>query len=410
MKNFSKIINTCQFSKKKDLKKILSLGFLPGVNQMFKIDSNKNSELFFPTNLVFSPSSQLFQIDNIVDKKILFPKSYPYTSSTTKILRENFEDLYNETYDLLKLEKKDLVVDIGSNDGNLLKRFKDCRVLGVTPEKIGYKAIKDGIPTIINYFDKRVVNQIIKKHGKAKVITATNVFAHIDKIDELVKNILKLMKPDGVFVNESHYFLSLVETLQYDTIYHEHLRYYTVTSLKNIFNKHGLKIIKVKNIKTHGGSIRVYATKNKNLIAHKSVSIALKKEKKYLSKKNLELFKTKVLKSKIVLLEKIKKIKFKNQKIFAVGAPSRATTLVNYVGINEEMVDYICEIKGSHKIGHYLPGTRIPIMPEEIIFKKKPQYLLLLSWHISKELIKNLKKKGYKGKFIIPLPHPRITN
>ena len=408
MKKISKIINRCQFSNKKDLIRVLSLGFLPGVNQMQKVGSYKNFEYFFPTNLVYSPSSKLFQIDNIVDKKILFPKSYPYTSSTTKILRENFEDLYHETHNLIKLEKKDLVVDIGSNDGNLLKRFKDCKILGVTPEKIGYKAIKEGVPTIINYFDRQVVNKIIKKIGKAKVITATNVFAHIDKIDELIKNILKLMKPDGVFVSESHYFLSLVETLQYDTIYHEHLRYYTVTSLKNIFNKYGLKIIKVKNIKTHGGSIRVYATKNKAFKVHKSVKIALKKEKKYLSKKNLKIFKSKVLKSKIDLLEIIKKIKYKNHNIFAVGAPSRATTLVNYVGINEEMVDYICEIKGSHKIGHYLPGTKIPIMPEEFIFKKKPQYLLLLSWHISKELIKNLKSKGYKGKFIIPLPKIKI--
>ena len=206
------------------------------------------------------------------------------------------------------------------------------------------------MPTIINYFDRQVVNKIIKKIGKAKVITATNVFAHIDKIDELIKNILKLMKPDGVFVSESHYFLSLVETLQYDTIYHEHLRYYTVTSLKNIFNKYGLKIIKVKNIKTHGGSIRVYATKNKAFKVHKSIKKALKKEKKYLSKKNLKIFKSKVLKSKIDLLEIIKKIKFKNHNIFAVGAPSRATTLVNYVGINEEMVDYICEIRVHIKL------------------------------------------------------------
>ena len=408
MKKISKIIDKCQFSNKKDLIRVLSLGFLPGVNQMQKVGSYKNFEYFFPTNLVFSPSSKLFQIDNIVDKKILFPKSYPYTSSTTKILRENFKDLYFETNSLVNLEKKDLVVDIGSNDGNLLKRFKDCKILGVTPEKVGYKAIKEGVPTIINYFDKKVVNKIIKTFGKAKVITATNVFAHIDKIDELIKNILKLMKPEGVFVSESHYFLSLVETLQYDTIYHEHLRYYTVTSLKNIFNKYGLKIIKVKNIKTHGGSIRVYATKNKNFKVHKSVQITLKKEKKYLSKKNLNLFKSRVLKSKIDLLEIIKKIKSKNLNIYAVGAPSRATTLVNYVGINEDMVDYICEIKGSHKIGHYLPGTKIPIMPEEIIFKKKPQYLLLLSWHISKELIKNLKSKGYKGKFIIPLPKIKI--
>ena len=374
---------------------------------MQKVGSYKNFEYFFPTNLVFSPSSKLFQIDNIVDKKILFPKSYPYTSSTTKILRENFKDLYFETNSLVNLEKKDLVVDIGSNDGNLLKRFKDCKILGVTPEKVGYKAIKEGVPTIINYFDKKVVNKIIKTFGKAKVITATNVFAHIDKIDELIKNILKLMKPEGVFVSESHYFLSLVETLQYDTIYHEHLRYYTVTSLKNIFNKYGLKIIKVKNIKTHGGSIRVYATKNKNFKVHKSVQITLKK-KKNIYQKNLNLFKSRVLKSKIDLLEIIKKIKSKNLNIYAVGAPSRATTLVNYVGINEDMVDYICEIKGSHKIGHYLPGTKIPIMPEEIIFKKKPQYLLLLSWHISKELIKNLKSKGYKGKFIIPLPKIKI--
>ena len=155
MKKFSKIINSCQFSKKRDLVKVLSLGFLPGVNQMFKINSGKNSEIFFPTNLVYSPSSSLFQIDNIVDKEILFPKSYPYTSSTTKILRDNFRNLYEETNRLFKLKKDDLIVDIGSNDGNLLKKFKNCRVLGVTPEKIGYKAIKDGIPTIINYFNKK---------------------------------------------------------------------------------------------------------------------------------------------------------------------------------------------------------------------------------------------------------------
>ena len=183
MKKISKIIDKCQFSNKKDLIRVLSLGFLPGVNQMQKVGSYKNFEYFFPTNLVFSPSSKLFQIDNIVDKKILFPKSYPYTSSTTKILRENFKDLYFETNSLVNLEKKDLVVDIGSNDGNLLKRFKDCKILGVTPEKVGYKAIKEGVPTIINYFDKKVVNKIIKTFGKAKVITATNVFAHIDKID-----------------------------------------------------------------------------------------------------------------------------------------------------------------------------------------------------------------------------------
>ena len=408
MKKYSKIITKCQFSKNKDLQTVLSLGFLPGVNQMHKINSNHNFEYFFPTNLVYSPSSELFQIDNIVNKKILFPKNYPYTSSTTKILRKNFENLYKEIKDAYGLNMNDLVVDIGSNDGNLLRRFKNCKVLGVTPEKIGYLAIKSGIPTIIDYFNKKVVSKIKKKYGKPKIVTATNVFAHIDNLDELLKNILKLIGTDGIFVSESHYFLSLVKTLQYDTIYHEHLRYYTVRSLKNIFKKYGMKIIKVKKINTHGGSIRVYATKNKKYSVDKTVNKALIEEKKILSEKNIKLFCNKVFESKINLLNILRKIKDKNNNIYAVGAPSRATTLVNYVGITKDIVDCICEVKGSHKINHYLPGTRIPIVSEEKIFKKKPKYLLLLSWHISKELIRNLKKKGYKGKFIIPLPSPKV--
>ena len=408
MKKYSKIITKCQFSKNKDLQTVLSLGFLPGVNQMHKINSNHNFEYFFPTNLVYSPSSELFQIDNIINKKILFPKNYPYTSSTTKILRKNFENLYREIKDAYGLNMNDLVVDIGSNDGNLLRRFKNCKVLGVTPEKIGYLAIKNGIPTIIDYFNKKVVSKIKKKYGKPKIVTATNVFAHIDNLDELLKNILKLIGTDGIFVSESHYFLSLVKTLQYDTIYHEHLRYYTVRSLKNIFKKYGMKIIKVKKINTHGGSIRVYATKNKKYYVDKTVNKALIEEKKFLSKKNIKLFCNKVFESKINLLNILRQIRNKNNNIYAVGAPSRATTLVNYVGITKDIVDCICEVKGSHKINHYLPGTRIPIVSEEKIFKKKPKYLLLLSWHISKELIRNLKKKGYKGKFIIPLPSPKV--
>ena len=409
MKVFSKIINKCQFSQKKDLVNILSLGFLPSVNQMHKINSKRSFENFFPTNLVYSPSSKLFQIDNIVNKKILFPKSYPYTSSTTKILRENFKNLYEETNKIFKLKKEDLVIDIGSNDGNLLEKFKNCKVLGITPEKIGLQAIKKGIPTIIDYFTSKSANKILTKYGKAKVITATNVFAHIDDIDEVIINIKKLLKKNGIFISESHYFLSLVKTLQYDTIYHEHLRYYTILSLKNIFNKYNLKIIKVKKIPTHGGSIRVYVTRKsfkfKNCL---SVNLAIKEEKKYLSQTKLKKFRDKVLISKVNLFSKLQNLKEKNKKIFGIGAPSRATTLVNFVGLNENILDCICEIKGSHKINHFLPGTRIPIFQEDIIYKQKPDYLLLLSWHISRELIANFKKKGYKGKFIIPLPNVKI--
>ena len=406
----SRTIQKCQFSNKKDLKLIISLGYLPPVNKFLKINSINSQSVFFPTELVYSPSSKLVQLSTIVNKSVVFPRSYPYTSSTTKILRDNFAELSNECEKLIDFNSKDLIVDIGSNDGNLLSNFKKIRRLGVTPENIGKLAIKKGIPTLLKYFDKKTAKLIKKKHGKAKIITATNVFAHIDNITELMHNVLTVLKDDGVFVTESHYLMPLIKDLQYDTIYHEHLRYYSLTSLKNIFDKFKLEIIHAKEIPTHGGSIRVYVAKKNNYKKSKIVKKILNKEKKLLNWKKFLEFRDQVVSSKLQLLALIKKIKEKKKSIYGVGAPSRATTLVNYTGLTKEIVDCICEVNNSYKVGHYMPGTNIPVVSEKIIFKKKPEYLLLLSWHISKELINSLRKKGYKGKFIVPLPSPRIID
>jgi len=406
----SKNNQKCQFSNKKDLKLIISLGYLPPVNEFLKINSINSQSIFFPTDLVYSQSSKLVQLSTIVNKSIVFPKSYPYTSSTTKILRDNFAELSNECEKLINFNSKDLIVDIGSNDGNLLSNFKKIRRLGVTPENIGKLAIKKGIPTLLKYFDRNTANLIQKKYGKAKIITATNVFAHIDNITELMKNVLKVLKNDGVFVTESHYLMPLIKDLQYDTIYHEHLRYYSLTSLKNIFDKFKLEIIHAKEIPTHGGSIRVYVAKKNNYKKSKLIKKILNKEKKLLNKKKFLEFRDRVVASKLQLLTVIKKIKDKKRLIYGVGAPSRATTLVNYTGLTKEIIDCICEVKNSYKVGHYMPGTNIPVVSEDIIFKKKPDYLLMLSWHISKDLIKIFKKKGYKGKFIIPLPKVKILS
>jgi hypothetical protein len=406
----AKTTQKCQFSNKKDLKLIISLGYLPPVNKFLKINSINSQSVFFPTELVYSPSSKLVQLSTIVNKSVVFPRSYPYTSSTTKILRDNFAELSNECEKLIDFNSKDLIVDIGSNDGNLLSNFKKIRRLGVTPENIGKLAIKKGIPTLLKYFDRKTANLIKKKHGKAKIITATNVFAHIDNIIELMHNVLTVLKDDGVFVTESHYLMPLIKDLQYDTIYHEHLRYYSLTSLKNIFDKFKLEIIHAKEIPTHGGSIRVYVAKKNNYKKSKIVKKILNKEKKLLNWKKFLEFRDQVVSSKLQLLALIKKIKEKKKSIYGVGAPSRATTLINYTGLTKEIVDCICEVNNSYKVGHYMPGTNIPVVSEKIIFKKKPEYLLLLSWHISKELINSLRKKGYKGKFIVPLPSPRIID
>ena len=406
----SKTNQKCQFSNKKDVNLIISLGYLPPVNEFLKINSINSQSVFFPTDLVYSNSSKLVQLSTIVNKSVVFPKSYPYTSSTTKILRDNFAELSNECKKLINFNSKDLIIDIGSNDGNLLSNFKNIKRLGVTPENIGKLAIKKGIPTLLKYFDRSTANLIQKKFGKAKIITATNVFAHIDNITELMKNVLKVLKNDGVFITESHYLMPLIKDLQYDTIYHEHLRYYSLTSLKNIFDKFKLEIIHAKEIPTHGGSIRVYVAKKNNYKKSKLIKKILNKEKKLLNKKKFMEFRDRVVTSKLQLLTVIKKIKDKKKLIYGVGAPSRATTLVNYTGLTKEILDCICEVKNSYKVGHYMPGTNIPVVSEDIIYKKKPDYLLMLSWHISKDLIKIFKKKGYKGKFIIPLPKVKILS
>ena len=410
-KSFSRPVTRCQISNSNKLSSLIFLGYLPPVNTLRKIGSTPEEEISFPAELLYCSKSKLAQLGCIVDKEILFPYSYPYTSSTTKILRENFIDLYNDTKKIVNLKKNDLVIDIGSNDGNLLSNFKtNHKVLGVTPEKIGKIAIKKGIPTIIDYFNKKISSKIVKKYGKAKVITATNVFAHIDNINSIVKSILKTLKTDGVFISESHYLLPLIQTVQYDTIYHEHLRYYSLESLNFLLKKHNLEIIDTKEIPTHGGSIRVYAARKGIYKISKNVKNQFKKEKRYLNKKSFTKFRKNVVTSKVNLFNIIKRIKDKNKTIFGVGAPSRASTLINYLGLDQDIIDCVLEINGSYKIGNYIPGTKIPILNENILSKKKPHYLILFSWHIKNELKRNLKRKGFRGKFIIPLPTPKIEN
>ena len=409
IKKFSRVVTKCQISNSKKLESIIFLGYLPPVNTLRKIGSKFGEEVSFPAELLYCKKSKLAQLGCIVDKEILFPYSYPYTSSTTKILRENFADLYRETKKIINIKTNDLVIDIGSNDGNLLSNFNGFhKVLGVTPEKIGKLAIKKGIPTIIDYFNNKTVKKILRKHGKAKIITATNVFAHIDNINQIVKDVLRTLDNDGIFITESHYLLPLIKTVQYDTIYHEHLRYYSVQSLNYLFKKHKLEIFHTKEIPTHGGSIRVYAARKGKYKISKSVKLQLKKENKNLSNKSLSQFKKNVVNSKIKLFDIINRVKKEKKTIFGVGAPSRASTLINYIGLDQEIIDCVLEINGSYKIGNYIPGTKIPILNENILKQKKPDYLLLFSWHIKDELKKNLKKKGFKGKFIIPLPSPKI--
>src|SRR2546430_3469588 len=236
----------------------------------------------YPAQLLCCENCTLAQLGLIVDPAILFPPSYPYTSGTTKILRENFAELSLEVDSLYPLKSKQLIIDIGSNDGTLLSNFQKngVRVFGIEPTNAAKLAIERGIPSVISFFNKEVAEKAAAEQGKAQIVTATNVFAHIEDIHDIVAGILTLLDEDGIFISESHYFLSLLETLQYDTIYHEHLRYYSLTSLKHLLEMHGLEVIHARRIPTHGGSIRVYASRRGKRAAQDSVDAILSEEKR----------------------------------------------------------------------------------------------------------------------------------
>jgi len=352
----------------------------------------------------------LAQLGCVVDAQILFPPEYPYTSGTTRVLRENFAELAKECAQILTLGKDDLVVDIGSNDGTLLSNFAaNHRVQGITPEDVGKKAIERGIPTLISYFNHSAVQQVVAEKGRASLVTATNVFAHIENVHAVLDQILELLAEDGVFLSESHYLLPLVETLQYDTIYHEHLRYYSLHSLKYLLEMHGLEVFHARTIPTHGGSIRVYASRKGARHVQNSVHAMLAAEQERLLAAGVfGSFRERVVLSKLELHSVLLEKKRQGARIYGVGAPSRASTLINYVGIDDGMMSCALEIAGSNKIGKYFPGTVIPIVEESALFADQPEYALLLSWHIADELKPKLRQKGFRGRFITPLPSPAV--
>ena len=216
----SELLSNCQISNSANLKSILFLGYVPPVNQMKPIGSKPKEQLMFPLELMYCPDSHLVQISCEVSPEILFPPEYPYTSGTTKILRDNFYDLYLKCKKLLNINENSFIIDIGSNDGTLLSNFLDggCKVLGIDPTDKAQLANKNGINSLQRFFNEKTVDELLKQFPKANVITSANVFAHIGDIHNVMRGIKKILIDDGVFISENHYLLDLINNLQYDTI------------------------------------------------------------------------------------------------------------------------------------------------------------------------------------------------
>ena len=409
------IIKKCQICNSKNIYEILDLGHSGLCDSLLTKKSINNPEKSYPLKLLKCKKCHLLQLNYIVDNKEVFHLNYPYKSGITKTLKDLLHNTSSYCINNFKFSKKPLVVDIGSNDGTLLEGFKKngFKVLGVEPTNIAKVANKKGIRTIQRFFDKGTANLIKKKYKKAEVITGTNIFAHINKLDTLMKEVKSLIdNKKGIFVTESHYAVNILDEMQFDSIYHEHLRFYLLKPLIFLLNKYGFKVIDASKIPNYAGSIRVTATLNKNIKPKKSVNQILNQEKKrgFYSEKKYTQYSRKVTKIKKGLSEMLWKLKLKKKKIVGVGCPGRSITLLAYCNITNQLIDYIAEQNSSLKLNMFTPSTHIEIIDEKHMIKNQPDYALILSWHYGKNVMKNLRNKGFKGKFIMPLPKPRIIN
>ena len=406
-------LERCRICKNKKLEKILDLGEMPLANAFLDKNQIGQKEVSYPLRVVWCESCGLLQIDKIVPPEILF-KNYIYVSGTSEALRKHFKGLATKVVINFKLSNESLIVDIGSNDGTLLKEFKkvDSKVIGVEPAiNIAKIAEESGVKTINDFFSEDVAKKIVKENGKADAIIATNVFAHIFDLGELLKGVSYLLKDDGIFVIEVPYLVDLLENVEFDTIYHEHLSYFAVRPLKRLFKERDFKIVDIERVKIHGGTIRVFVSKRKsryNINGNVNRLISLEIEKGLNEVTVYKKFAGRVEKLKEDLVSLLQRLKSENKKVIGYGAAAKGNTLLNYYHIGPELIDFIVDLSPM-KQNKFTPGTHISIFSPEQIYEAKPDYMLILAWNFADEIMKQQTKfKEMGGKFILPLPEVKI--
>jgi hypothetical protein len=266
------------------------------------------------------------------------------------------------------------------------------------------------VPTVQAYFDEDVAHSVVTERGQAAVVTATNVLAHVPNLYPFLRGISELLAEGGVFVSESHYLLDLVQKLQYDTIYHEHLRFYGLRPLLRILESAGFAAVDCERVPTHGGSIRVWALKG-DAEPSERLRGQLAEEDEYglYERGRLEEFRERIVRSKQELLRVLLGLRADGARVVGVGAPARSSMLLNYTRVDGDLLDYIVEPPGSLKNGLFTPASRIPIVEEGRMYEEQPDYALMLSWHIADELMPKLREQGFQGGFVVPLPEPRVV-
>jgi len=384
----------------------------PPSNSFLRPDQLK-SEKKYPLELYICQSCFLVQLIDVVSAASIFD-DYVYLSSSSKALKQHYADLAQILSKKYKLKKGDLVVDIGCNDGILLHGYTVPEIirLGVEPSKVAEIARSSGLEVVKDFFTETTAKKIVKKHGNAKIITATNVFAHVDDIGSFVEGLPTLLADDGVFVIEAPYLLDMVDQTLFDIIYHEHLCYLSLTPLVPFLARYNLEVFDVVRIPfgASGPAIRIFISKKGARLVKNKVETILEYEKTWGVKKisRYTEFAKRVALVKKEVLKKIKTLRASGARLGGYSAPAKGNTLLNYFAITSETLECIAETNPL-KQGLLTPGSHIPIVSEEAFLETMPEYALLLSWNYVDFFLEKSEYVRKGGKFLVPIPAPVIV-
>ena len=409
----------CRVCGQIGLNPILSLGETPLANALLREDQLAEGESTWPLDLAWCPDCSLAQITETVPPEILF-REYAYFSSFSDTMVAHARSIADRLRETRKLGSDSLAVEIASNDGYLLQWYHKAGipVLGIEPaQNIARVAESErGIRTIGEFFDRDLAERLAKSGQRADVIHANNVLAHVADLNGVVAGFSTLLKPNGVVVVEAPYVKDLLDHVEFDTIYHEHLCYFSLTALTRLFQQHGLTIVDVERLEIHGGSLRIFAVHTnsvegqQNSTVQPSVVRLLSEESTWVRDARFyESFGERVESLRQELVGLLDSLKADGKRIAVYGASAKGSTLLNYFGIGSELLDFVVD-RSTVKQGFYTPGTRLKICDPSRLVDEQPDYCLLLTWNFAEEVLKQQSEYRQRGgKFIIPIPEVRVA-